>query len=91
MKTRVLIPFVILAVLLMSSPAAATSVAVSRGSFSLAGEFRDVNAGGPIDLAFSPDGKNLYAACYSDNSIAVYSRDSLTGKLSFIEVEQNSG
>jgi 6-phosphogluconolactonase (cycloisomerase 2 family) len=91
MKTRVLIPIVILALLLASSPAAARSAAVSRGSFSLASEYRDVNAGGPIDLAFSPDGKNLYAACYSDNSIAVYSRDSLTGKLSLIEVQQNSG
>ena len=34
------------------------------------------------DIAISPDGKFLYAAATSSNSIAVFSRDADTGKLS---------
>ncbi len=92
MKTRVLIPLVLLAVLLVSFPAAASGLAApARGEFSLAGEYQDLKAGGPFDLVLSPDGNNVYAACSGDNSVAIYTRDTSTGKLSLAGVVQNSG
>lgn len=42
---------------------------------------------GAIALAFSADGKNLYAAGDSENAIAVFAADASTGLLSFVEVQ----
>ena len=36
----------------------------------------------------SPDGKNVYAAGYWDDSVAVFSRDASTGALTFFEVHE---
>jgi DNA-binding beta-propeller fold protein YncE len=37
-------------------------------------------------VTVTPDGKNLYAAGPSDSAVAVFSRDEITGALSFVEV-----
>lgn len=37
------------------------------------------------DLALSPDGHYLYASSSTDNAIAVFSRDTVTGALTFLE------
>ncbi len=55
------------------------------------------DAGGTVDgldsttgVAVSADGKNVYASGWqSDNAIAVFARDTLTGKLSFVEAERD--
>ncbi len=40
---------------------------------------------GVVDVTVSPDGNHLYAAGYDDDSVAVFARDNLTGRLTFIE------
>lgn len=40
---------------------------------------------GPEALAVSPDGANLYAAGAGDSAVAVFSRDSASGRLRFVE------
>ena len=39
-------------------------------------------------VAVSHDGKNVYAAGYWDDSVAVFSRDASTGSLTFVEVHE---
>jgi 6-phosphogluconolactonase (cycloisomerase 2 family) len=41
-------------------------------------------------LAVSPDGKNVYAAGYADNSLVVFTRDLATGLLAFQQVLQDN-
>ncbi|MEO7794488.1 MAG: beta-propeller fold lactonase family protein [Thermoanaerobaculia bacterium] len=43
--------------------------------------------GGASALAFSPGGDALYVAGFSDNSVAVFSRNSTTGALTYVEKE----
>ncbi len=43
---------------------------------------------GAMDVTVSPDGAHLYAASDDDDSVAVFSRDSVTGKLTFIEAHK---
>lgn len=40
---------------------------------------------GVVDIAASPDGEHLYTAGYYDDSVSVFTRDSDTGRLTFIE------
>jgi len=40
---------------------------------------------GASAITFSPDGNHLYVAGYFGNSLAVFSRDSISGKLTFLE------
>ena len=40
-------------------------------------------------MTVSPDGKNLYAAGQHDDAVAVFSRDSTTGALTFVEVQRD--
>ncbi|MEA5601287.1 beta-propeller fold lactonase family protein [Nostoc sp. UHCC 0252] len=40
-------------------------------------------------VTVSPDGKYLYASGYGDSAVAVFERDELTGKLTFVEVQQD--
>ena len=40
-------------------------------------------------VAVSPDGSNVYAAAYYDDSIAVFARDPVSGQLTFIQVVQD--
>ena len=42
-----------------------------------------------VSVAISPDGKHLYAAGFYDDAVAVFSRDSTTGALTFVEVHQD--
>jgi 6-phosphogluconolactonase (cycloisomerase 2 family) len=42
-----------------------------------------------FSVAVSPDGKNVYAAGSADSAIAVFSRNSLNGALTFIEAEKD--
>ncbi|MEH2090867.1 beta-propeller fold lactonase family protein [Nostoc sp.] len=44
---------------------------------------------GAKSLTVSPDGKFLYAAGYDDSAVAVFERDTTTGKLSFVEVQKD--
>jgi 6-phosphogluconolactonase (cycloisomerase 2 family) len=44
---------------------------------------------GVVDVTVSPDGSHLYAAGYDDDSVAVFSRDGITGRLTFIEVHKD--
>jgi 6-phosphogluconolactonase (cycloisomerase 2 family) len=45
---------------------------------------------GARGVAISADGKNVYVAGFQpDNSVAVFSRDSATGRLNFVEVERD--
>lgn len=46
--------------------------------------------GGVRHLAVSPDGKNVYAAGYADNSLVVFTRDLATGLLAFQQVLQDN-
>lgn len=41
------------------------------------------------DLLLSADGDHVYAASPSDNSVAAFSRNRSTGRLAFLEIEQN--
>ena len=41
---------------------------------------------GATSVTLSPDGSHVYAAGFSDNALAVFSRDEATGELSFVEV-----
>src|SRR5712691_2372352 len=51
---------------------------------------RGVNGLDGVDgLAVSPDGANLYAASYNDNALAVFTRDPVTGGLTFFELQEN--
>jgi MYXO-CTERM domain-containing protein len=48
--------------------------------------------GGAKAVALSPDGGNVYVAGSSDDAIAVFKRDSASGKLTFLEVwKDNNG
>jgi cysteine-rich repeat protein len=47
---------------------------------------------GAQSVTVSPDGKHVYVAAESDNALAVFSRDAITGELTFVEAEfDNSG
>ncbi|UKO97207.1 beta-propeller fold lactonase family protein [Nostoc sp. UHCC 0870] len=41
-------------------------------------------------ITISPDGKFLYAAIFPDDAVAIFRRDAATGKLSFIEFQQDN-
>lgn len=41
--------------------------------------------GGAYDVVVSPDGAHVYACGHSDNAVAVFSRDGVSGALTFIE------
>jgi 6-phosphogluconolactonase (cycloisomerase 2 family) len=43
----------------------------------------------PTSIAISPDGKHVYVTSYNDASVSAFSRDAATGRLAFVEVEQN--
>jgi len=45
--------------------------------------------GGSGDIAINSDGKYLYVAGYSDDAIVVFSRNTETGELTFVEVHKN--
>jgi 6-phosphogluconolactonase (cycloisomerase 2 family) len=38
-------------------------------------------------VTISPDGKNVYVACYDDNAVAVFSRNTTSGEIDFVESE----
>ena len=44
---------------------------------------------GPQEVTVSPDGNHVYIASLNDNSVAVFSRNVLTGALTFVEFEQD--
>jgi DNA-binding beta-propeller fold protein YncE len=44
---------------------------------------------GAISVTVSPDGKNIYAAGFNDNAVAVFSRNSTTGALTFVEIQKD--
>ena len=44
---------------------------------------------GAISVSVSPDGKHVYAAGINDNALAVFSRNSTTGTLTFVEFLQD--
>src|SRR5262249_10811652 len=44
---------------------------------------------GAYSVAVSPDGKHVYVAGNLEDAIAVFSRDAMTGHLTFVEVEKN--
>jgi 6-phosphogluconolactonase (cycloisomerase 2 family) len=44
---------------------------------------------GARGVAVSPDGNNVYVASEDDNAVAVFSRSSTTGALTFVEFEQD--
>ena len=44
---------------------------------------------GAADVAVSPDGAYVYAAGFIDDALAVFSRDAGTGKLTFVEVQED--
>ena len=45
---------------------------------------------GAISVTISPDGKHLYAAGGGDDAVAVFSRNTTTGALTFVEKQQDS-
>jgi 6-phosphogluconolactonase (cycloisomerase 2 family) len=44
---------------------------------------------GAHSVAVSPDGKHLYAAGQTDDAVAVFSRNSTTGALNFLEIQRD--
>jgi 6-phosphogluconolactonase (cycloisomerase 2 family) len=44
----------------------------------------------PYSVALSPDGKNVYVAGSADDAVAVFSRDSSTGALTFVQVVKDT-
>lgn len=42
-----------------------------------------------VDVLVSPDGKNVYAGSIDDDAVAVFARDPVTGRLTFIEAQIN--
>jgi 6-phosphogluconolactonase (cycloisomerase 2 family) len=42
-----------------------------------------------VSVTLSPDGNHVYAAGYDDDAVAVFSRDSSTGGLTFVEVHKD--
>ncbi|MBM3471062.1 MAG: lactonase family protein [Armatimonadetes bacterium] len=44
---------------------------------------------GPSSVSLSPDGRHIYVAGASDSAVAVFSRDSRTGRLAFVEAQQD--
>jgi 6-phosphogluconolactonase (cycloisomerase 2 family) len=44
---------------------------------------------GVQDLTLSPDDRHLYAASQTDNAVAVFSRDLVSGALAFVEMEKD--
>jgi DNA-binding beta-propeller fold protein YncE len=46
---------------------------------------------GAMSVTVSPDGGQVYAAALDDNAVAVFSRDSTTGDLSFQQVLKDGG
>ena len=45
---------------------------------------------GAISVTVSPDAKHVYAASQSDDAVAVFSRSSTTGALTFVEVQKEN-
>jgi predicted outer membrane repeat protein len=46
-------------------------------------------ASGPYGVATSPDGRNVYATDYGDDLLVVFSRDPITGNITFLENKVN--
>jgi 6-phosphogluconolactonase (cycloisomerase 2 family) len=46
---------------------------------------------GPLGLAISPDGKNVYVASGNVSALGAFSRDATTGRLQQIDLEQEGG
>ncbi|MFC1563744.1 beta-propeller fold lactonase family protein [candidate division KSB1 bacterium] len=46
---------------------------------------------GPLDVEISPDGRHAYVAGYSGNAMAIFSRDQVTGALTFVDSLGSSG
>ena len=47
------------------------------------------NLDGAWSVTVSPDGSHVYAASSSDNAVAVFSRNSSTGALTYVEVKED--
>ena len=45
--------------------------------------------GGIWSVALSPDGKHVYTAARSDSAVAVFSRNTATGRLTFLEMQRD--
>jgi 6-phosphogluconolactonase (cycloisomerase 2 family) len=43
----------------------------------------------PQEVTVSPDGNHVYVAGWGDNALSVFSRDTATGALTFVEIQQN--
>lgn len=50
--------------------------------------FESMLLGAPMDVRVSPDGQHVYVASRTDNSIAVFARNSANGSLAFIQNQQ---
>jgi 6-phosphogluconolactonase (cycloisomerase 2 family) len=68
----------------------------TSGNLTRLEEDRDSGAGGtvngltgPIALAVSPDGKNVYAATELDGSVVTFSRDTTNGRLTAVDLDQD--
>ena len=44
---------------------------------------------GAYSVTVSPDGKHVYAAGRADNAVAVFSRNSSTGALTYVEMQKD--
>ena len=61
----------------------------STGGLAYLGRIKDGEVGvdgldGARSIAISPDGMNLYVACWADDALALFSRDPSTGAVSFL-------
>ena len=66
----------------------------TTGALTLIGTVEDGVGGvdgmnGSNAFVVTPDGAHLYVAGYLDNAVAAFSRDPMTGQLSFVEVERD--
>jgi 6-phosphogluconolactonase (cycloisomerase 2 family) len=74
----------------LSTPA--TALPGASGRLAFVGTVHEAPAGAvglrrPVALAISPDGAHLYTASAADDAVAVFARDPMTGRLTFIEAQ----
>jgi len=76
-------------VVVLQAPARSYAAALEFVNAVIEGEGGVRGLGGVLQVVVSPDGRNVYAVGPSSNALAVFARDSATGALAALEVQQD--